>query len=70
MTDTIAMPPVPPKKIVRDALDRMPENLTLPQILDELALVAALKESMEDYEQGRLIPHAEVMARAKRWLSK
>jgi predicted transcriptional regulator len=70
MTDTTIPPAVAPKKIVRDALDRMPENMTLAQILDELALVAALEESMEDLRQGRTLTHEEVMERMKQRCSK
>lgn len=70
MDDTTTAPVVSPKKIVRDALDRMPENVTLPQIVDELAMIAALEESMEDFRQGRFSPQAEVMERMKRWRSK
>lgn len=70
MTEASTTPTVAPKKIIRDALDRMPENLTLTQILDELALVAALEESMEDLRQGRYTTQEEVMERMKKWRSK
>ena len=70
MTDATATPAISPKKIVRDALDRMPENATLPEIVDELAMIAALEESMEDFRQGRFSPQADVMERMKRWRSK
>ena len=53
MSDVMtARPEISPKKIVRDALDRMPENLSLPEIVDELAMIAALEESMEDLREG------------------
>ena len=63
---TIAPPPGSAKKQVRDVLDRMPDNMSFVQIVDELAMIAALEESMEDLRQGRTLTHAEVMERMKR----
>ena len=69
MSDATATPVATPKKIVRDALDRMPENATLPEIADEIAMIAALQESMEDFRQGRVSPQSEVAERMKRLCS-
>jgi len=71
MADTATTPvPGAAKKQVRDVLDRMPENMTFAEIVDELAMIAALEESMEDLRQGRTLTHEEVMERMKKWGSK
>jgi predicted transcriptional regulator len=57
------------KKQVRDVLDRMPDNMSFSQIVDELAMIAALEESIEDLREGRTLTHAEVMERMNRWRS-
>lgn len=63
-------PPGAAKKQVRDVLDRMPDNMSFAEIVDELAMIAALEESIEDLRQGRTLTHTEVMERMKQWRSK
>ena len=48
------------KELAADALRRMPESATLRQISEELALLAALRESEADAAAGRVVSHAEV----------
>jgi predicted transcriptional regulator len=62
--------PVLPKVIVREALDRMPENATLHEIAEEIAILAALEEAEDDIRAGRVSSNDEVKERARRWRSK
>jgi hypothetical protein len=66
MSDSIN--PLDPISGSGDAKVRRPA--TAAQIADELAMIAALEESMEDFEQGHLIPHAEVMKKIERRLQR
>jgi predicted transcriptional regulator len=58
------------KDLVREALLRMPEDVSLEQISEEIAILAAINAGEEDVKQGRLIPHDEVVRRLAEWTSK
>jgi predicted transcriptional regulator len=62
--------PVLPKAVVREALDRMPEDATLREIAEEIAILAALEEAEGDIRAGRMASNEEVKARARTWRSK
>jgi predicted transcriptional regulator len=58
------------KQTVLDVVNRLPENLTLDQIRDQLELLAKLREGFADSQAGRVVPHEEVKRRFAAWLSK
>ena len=58
------------KQVAADALGRMPESATLRQISEELALLAALRESEADADAGRVSTHDEVVRRSAAWTTK
>ena len=62
--------PALPKTLVREALDRMPENASFEEIMDEIGILAGLERAEQDIREGRVSPHAEVKERAKKWRSK
>jgi hypothetical protein len=70
MSEMIAAPTESPKALVREVLDRLPENASLPEIAEEIAILAALQEAEQDIREGRVSSNAEVKERARRWLSK
>lgn len=59
-----------PKAIVRQVLDRMPENATFEEIAEEIAILTALEAAEDDIRSGRVSTDEEVKARARRWRSK
>ncbi len=70
---SIAMPEsrsVTPKAAAREVIDRLPENATLHEIIEELRILDALEESVREIEEGKGIPQAEAMRRTREWLSK
>jgi hypothetical protein len=68
MSDATAVqPPTSPKAVVREALDRMPENASFEEIVEEIVILAALDEAEQDIRTGRVSSTAEVKERAKRW---
>jgi hypothetical protein len=64
-TNAIALP----KALVREVLDRMPENASFQEIVDEIRLLIALEESAQEIRDGKGIPQSEAMERTRRWLS-
>ena len=57
------------KQVAEAALGRMPETATLREISDELALLAALRESEAHAAAGRVVGHDEVRRRSAEWVS-
>ncbi len=57
------------KQTVIELVQRMPENVTLKQILDELSLRQSLREGVADAEAGRVIPHEEIKRSFAKWIS-
>lgn len=48
------------KQAVLDALQRLPENATLGDIIAELQIMKSVREGREDIAQGRSKSHSEV----------
>ena len=61
---------VTPKAAAREVIDRLPENATLHEIIEELRILDALEESVREIEDGKGFPQAEAMRRTREWLSK
>ena len=57
------------KQAVLEMVNRLPENLTLEQIRNEIDLLATLREGYADSQAGRVVPHDEVKKRFAKWLS-
>ncbi len=58
------------KEIVIEAIRKLPEELSLEEIADEIAVLAAIRKGEEDADAGRTIPHDEVKRRFQEWISK
>jgi hypothetical protein len=58
------------KAAAREVIDRLPENATLHEIVEELRILAALEESVREIEEGQGIPQVEAIKRTREWLSK
>lgn len=51
------------KDLVTEALRQLPEDVTLEEISEEVAILAAIRRGEEDADAGRVIPHEEL----KKW---
>ncbi|MGP0065517.1 MAG: hypothetical protein ACLQGP_18175 [Isosphaeraceae bacterium] len=58
------------KELVIETLRQLPEQVTLEEIAEEIATLAAIRRGEEDVEAGRTIPHDEVKKRFQTWISK
>jgi predicted transcriptional regulator len=58
------------KQLALEALLRMPESVTLDQISEEMAILAAIRKGEAAADAGRVIPHEEVVRRSATWTSK
>jgi hypothetical protein len=59
-----------PKQFALDILARLPDDANFERIREECNLIVSLLESYEDEKAGRLIPHEQVVAEFKEWISK
>lgn len=56
------------KRIVRDLLDRLPEDCTMEEVLYHLYVLQAVQAGVVDADAGRVVPHAEVAdALRRKW---
>lgn len=69
-TATLEAPTGTPKRVLRDALDRIPDDASYSKIIAELSLLAALEESSLQDEKGLFMTQEEANARVRPWLSK
>jgi predicted transcriptional regulator len=58
------------KQLALEALSRMPESVTLDQISEEMAILAAIRRGESAADGGRVISHEEVVRRSATWTSK
>lgn len=58
------------KQIAVTALQRMPETVTLEEICEELATLAAIRRGEAAADAGRILTHAELKRRSAEWTGK
>ena len=56
------------KDKVRQTIDRLPENFTAEQIVEELAIPGRIEEGLKDIEEGRVFTTNQVKKELKTWL--
>ena len=58
------------KELVIDALRRLPEDVTLDKISEEISILVAIHRGESAAAAGRFVPHSEVKQRSQGWTSK
>ncbi|WP_035606744.1 hypothetical protein [Haloferula sp. BvORR071] len=58
------------KELALQAVQRLPDTVSLGEIGDELALMAALREGVAQADEGKVRSHEEVKALLSQWTSK
>ena len=58
------------KQSVLEAIRRLPDEVTLREIRDEIDFLAAVREGEQQADQGRLIPLEQMEKNLQTWLSK
>ena len=58
------------KQSVLEAIRRLPDEVTLREIRDEIDFLAAVREGEQQADQGRLIPLEQVEKNLQSWLSR
>ena len=58
------------KQLVIEAVRELPDEASLDEIAERIAILAAIRKGEQDADAGRTIPHEEVMRQMKTWISK
>lgn len=58
------------KEQVKQILELLPEDVSFEDIQYHIYVRQRIEQGLEDVEQGRVIPHDEVMRRLARWRAK
>ena len=58
------------KQLALEAIRNLPDEVTLSEIADEIAMLHSIEEGLKDADAGRVISHEEMKRRMKQWLSK
>ena len=51
-----------------DTLDKLPENLTIDQVIDHLIFVEKIQKGLDDSANGRINSKEEAKEKLKKWL--
>lgn len=57
------------KEAVIEVVRKLPEEVTLEEILEELEILAAIRRGEEAVREGRVVAHEDVKQRLATWLS-
>jgi predicted transcriptional regulator len=58
------------KEAVIEVVRQMPDNTSLNQIFEEIAILAAIQRGEEAADEGKVVSHEEVRKRFASWISK
>lgn len=58
------------KELVLEAVRGMPDEATIDQISEEIAILAAIRRGQEAIRAGDIVTHEEVEVRLSKWTSK
>ena len=58
------------KEIVLETVKKMSDKMSMAEILEEIAILAAIREGENAADAGKLISHEEMKKRAKSWNTK
>jgi predicted transcriptional regulator len=56
-------------EMLLDRLQRLPDNVTLEEIREELETMIAIQEGLDDHRAGRVCTHQQVIEMSKSWIT-
>jgi predicted transcriptional regulator len=56
------------KDKVKKTIDRLPDNFTVDQLVEELVVLNKIEEGLKDVEQGKVFTTNQVKKELKTWL--
>lgn len=52
--------PAPAKQLLRDAVEQLPEDATIEDVMDRLYLLAKVARGLEAADRGDVVPHEDI----------
>ena len=56
------------KEKVQEALDDLPNEFTLDELMERLMLLQSFEQGQQQYREGRTLSHEDVGKRLEKWL--
>ena len=56
------------KEIIREALDELPNEFTLDELMERLILLQSFEHGKQQYREGQTFTHQEVGQKLDKWL--
>ena len=56
------------KEKIHFTIDRLPDNLTIDQLIDEMILLDKIEQGINDAKEGRVFTTDEVKVKLNKWL--
>lgn len=56
------------KEKVKKTIERLPDNFTVDQVIEELIVLNKIEEGLKDIEEGRVFTTGQVKQELKAWL--
>ena len=56
------------KEKVKKTIERLPDNFTVDQVIEELVVLNKIEEGLKDIEEGRVFTTDQVKQELKTWL--
>jgi hypothetical protein len=56
------------KQVALELIQRLPDDVTLEDIMYELYFRQAIDQGLKEAEEGKVVPHSQVMQEALEWL--
>jgi predicted transcriptional regulator len=57
------------RQLALETIQRMPDQISFDEILDEIALLASIERGREQIRRGEGVPHEEVVKRLETWIT-
>lgn len=57
------------KELVLDAIQELPDDVSIDQIADRVEFLAAIQKGIDDIDRGDVVPHEEVKKHLAAWLT-
>jgi len=56
------------KDVLLESLEQMPDRIVVEQLIDTIILWAKIEAGLKDVEEGRMVPHSEIVKMFDEWL--
>jgi len=56
------------KEKIHYTIDKLPDNLTIDQVIEELILLDKIEQGIKDADEGRVFTTEEVKVKLNKWL--